>query len=130
LSGGAGLLGQVEGRTARAVSQWNDAQTKTWRDWVQGRRPRLAAARDAGGGKYRGRRGRKGNREWELRNRLIRADARKQLDPMVEDLQGLPKKVGAPILTAWNCEEDLIDLLALTHTNPGRTVIAELLFRF
>jgi transposase len=58
------------------------------------------------------------------------ADARKQLDPMVEDLQGLPKKVGAPILTAWNCEEDLIDLLALTHTNPGRTVIAELLFRF
>jgi hypothetical protein len=53
-----------------------------------------------------------------------------QLDPMVEDLQALPKKVGLPILAAWNCKEDLMDLLALTHTNPERTVIAERLFRF
>jgi transposase len=51
----------------------------------------------------RGRRGRKGNREWELRNRLTRSAARMHadhLDPMVEDLQGLPKKIRVPILAA------------------------------
>ncbi|MFD1044311.1 transposase, partial [Kibdelosporangium lantanae] len=38
----------------------------------------------------RGRRGRKGNREWELRNRLTRSAARihaDHLDPMIDDLQ-------------------------------------------
>ena len=43
----------------------------------------------------RGRRGRKGNREWELRNRLTRSAARMhgaQLDPMVDDLLALPEQ--------------------------------------
>ncbi len=34
LSGGAGLLGQVEGRTAKTVSDWIGAQTGAWRDGV------------------------------------------------------------------------------------------------
>ncbi|MER6949253.1 transposase [Nonomuraea sp. NPDC000554] len=58
----------------------------------------------------RGRRGRKGNREWELRNRLTRSAARihaSQLDPMVDDLQALPARLGRPILAAWNAKEDL-----------------------
>ena len=81
----------------------------------------------------RGRRGRKGNREWELRNRLTRSAARmhgSQLDPMIDDLIALPKRLGAPILTAWNAKEDLLDVLALARTHPDRTVIADRLFRF
>ncbi|TMR89304.1 ISL3 family transposase [Nonomuraea basaltis] len=80
----------------------------------------------------RGRRGRKGNREWELRNRLTRSAARmhaRQLDPMVDDLHALGR-IGTPILAAWNAKEDLLDLLALARTHPDRTVIAERLFRF
>ncbi|MGP3966041.1 ISL3 family transposase [Nonomuraea sp. 3N208] len=81
----------------------------------------------------RGRRGRKGNREWELRNRLTRSAARMhgaQLDPMIDDLMALPKRLGAPILAAWNAKEDLLDVLALARTHPDRTVIAGRLFRF
>jgi transposase len=81
----------------------------------------------------RGRRGRKGNREWELRNRLTRSAARMhgaQLDPMVDDLQALPARLGRPILTAWNAKEDPLDLLALARIHPDRTVIADRLFRF
>jgi transposase len=81
----------------------------------------------------RGRRGRKGNREWELRNRLTRSAARmhaRQLDPMVDDLHALPARLGRPILAAWNAKEDLLDLLALARTHPDRTVIADRLFRF
>lgn len=81
----------------------------------------------------RGRRGRKGNREWELRNRLTRSAARvhaDHLDPMVDDLKALPKKIGAPILAAWNAKEDLMYLVALTSTNPARTPIVQRLYRF
>ncbi|SDL76896.1 Transposase [Nonomuraea jiangxiensis] len=81
----------------------------------------------------RGRRGRKGNREWELRNRLTRSAARMhgtQLDPMVDDLHALPARLGRPILAAWNAKEDLLDLLALARTHPDRSVIADRLFRF
>jgi hypothetical protein len=70
----------------------------------------------------RGRRGRKGNREWELRNRLTRSAARmheKHLDPMIDDLRALPAPIGTPILAAWNAKEDLLDLLALARTAPG-----------
>jgi len=35
LSGGAGLLGQVEGRTAATASAWLDAQTDAWRAGVR-----------------------------------------------------------------------------------------------
>jgi transposase len=81
----------------------------------------------------RGRRGRKGNREWELRNRLTRSAQRMHadhLDPMVDDLHSLPKRIGKPILAAWNAKEDLLDLLALTRTQPVRSVIADRLTRF
>jgi transposase len=81
----------------------------------------------------RGRRGRKGNREWELRNRLTRSAATMHaghLDAMVEDLNKLPKKIGEPILAAWNCKEDLMDLLALHGTNPNRAEISRALIRF
>ena len=81
----------------------------------------------------RGRRGRKGNREWELRNRLMRSAARmhcSQLDPMIDDLMALPQRLGAPILAAWNAKEDLLDVLALARAHPDRTVIADRLFRF
>jgi hypothetical protein len=69
----------------------------------------------------RGRRGRKGNREWELRNRLTRAAARMSGDLVAElegELKGLPKRIGAPIPAAWNAKEDLRDLLALALTHP------------
>jgi transposase len=81
----------------------------------------------------RGRRGRKGNREWELRNRLTRPAARihaKHLDPMVDDLKALPKKIGAPILAAWNAKEDLMDLLAHAYEprpQPDRATTVPLL---
>jgi transposase len=165
LSGGSGLLGQIEGRTAAAVSAWIDGQTKQWRDGVrfvaidmctifkaavraslphttlvvdrfhvaQLANTALTEVRRRVTMQQRGRRGRKGNREWELRNRLTRSAARvhaKHLDPMIEDLKALPNKIGLPILKAWNAKEDLMDLLALTHTNPDRTRIAHLLFRF
>ena len=83
--------------------------------------------------KVRGRRGRKGNREWELRNRLTRSAAKTTgslLDPMIDDLKALPKEIGQPIIKAWNCKEDLMDLLALTHTNPSRHEIYLRLERF
>jgi transposase len=80
-----------------------------------------------------GRQGRKGNREWELRNRLTRATARmhaKHMDPMVDDLQPLPAGIGTPILVAWNAKEDLLDLLALARTHPDRAAIWTRLSRF
>lgn len=81
----------------------------------------------------RGRRGRKGNREWELRNRLARSAARmhgKHLDPMVLDLHALPEKIGRPILDAWNAKQDLLDLLDLARTHPDRHPISHRLTRF
>ncbi|MGP4105060.1 transposase [Nonomuraea sp. KM90] len=83
----------------------------------------------------RGRRGRKGNREGEPRNRLTHSAARRhgsQLDPMLDDLHALPTPAGQarPILTARNAREDLLDLLALARTHPDRSIIAARLFRF
>ncbi|MEY9968117.1 transposase [Streptacidiphilus sp. MAP12-16] len=165
LRGGAGLLGQVEGRTAKTVSDWIDAQSESWRAGVrfvvidmctifksavraslphailvvdrfhiaQLANTALTEVRRRVTVQQRGRRGRNGNREWELRNRMTRSAAKvhaDHLDPMVDDLNALPAKIGVPILAAWNAKEDLIDLLALMHTNPARTTIAHRLFRF
>lgn len=83
--------------------------------------------------KHGGRRGRKGNREWELRNRLTRAASRMHadhLDSMVADLKTLPKQIGEPTLAAWNVKEDLRDLLDLHGTNPSREQIGKLLIQF
>ncbi|MDG4790210.1 transposase [Micromonospora sp. WMMD1102] len=80
----------------------------------------------------RGRRGRKGNREWELRNRLTRNAARmraEHVDDLQAELAALPARIGVPILAAWNAKEDLLDLLALTRTDPDRERVAVLLDR-
>lgn len=165
LTGGHGLLGQVEGRNAAAVSTWIAQQSTTWRTGVkvvaidmstvfkaavreslpdavlvidrfhvaQLANAALTELRRRVTLQQRGRRGRKGNREWELRNRLTRSAARmhaKHLDAMIDDLRALPKKIGEPILKAWNCKEDLMDLLALHGTNPTRPQISALLTRF
>ena len=165
LTGGAGLLGQVEGRTAASVSAWFDVQSSTWRAGVRVVAIDMctifkAAVRDSLPHatlvvdrfhvaqlanqavtevrrrvtvQVRGHRGRKGNREWELRNRLTRCAARMHadhLDPMVDDLQNLPKNIGGPLLAAWNVKEDLMDLLALHGAGPTRTKLSELLVRF
>lgn len=69
----------------------------------------------------------------ELRNRLTRAASRMHadhLDPMVADLEGLPKQIGEPILAAWNVKEDLRDPLDLHGANPTRHQISTLLTRF
>jgi transposase len=81
----------------------------------------------------RGRRGRKGNREWELRNRLTRrADSLsdQQLAELQTDLKLLPKRIREPITAAWNAKEDLLDLLALARTYPSRGQIVDALYQF
>ncbi len=81
----------------------------------------------------RGRRGRKGNREWELRNRLTRSAARmrgEHVDALLDELACLPRAVGVPITTAWNAKEDLLDLLATSRSHPDREQIHDLLHRF
>ena len=125
LSGGAGLLGQVEGRNATVVTDWLEARGDAWKAGVafvaidmctvfksairaalphativvdhfhvvQLANAALTEVRRRVTVQHRGRRGRKGNREWEIRNRLTRSAARMHedhLDPMVEDLQALP----------------------------------------
>jgi transposase len=165
LGSGAGLLGQVEGRTAASVSAWIQAQSPAWRAGVavvaidmctvfksairtslpharlvvdrfhvaQPANAALTEVRRRVTVQQRGRRGRTGNREWELRNRLTRSGATvhaKHLDPMIDDLRALPEKIGTPILKAWNAKEDLMDLLALHGTHPDRTQISALLIRF
>ncbi len=80
----------------------------------------------------RGHRGRKGNREWEVRNRLkrnaedLKADV---IDAMVDDLAALGL-LGRQVLAAWNAKEDLREVLALARMNPERTMVAHRLFRF
>lgn len=49
---------------------------------------------------------------------------------MVDDLKALPKKIGEPIISAWNCKENLMDLMALMHTHPPRHEIYRRLERF
>jgi transposase len=81
----------------------------------------------------RGRRGRGSDPEWRMRNRLTRSAARmsgKHVDRLADTLEALPATIGAPILTAWNAKEDLLDLLALARTRPDRKLIHRLLRRF
>jgi transposase len=68
-----------------------------------------------------------------MRNRLTRSVARmsgKHVDRLADTLEALPATIGAPILTAWNAKEDLLDLLALARTRPDRKLIHRLLRRF
>lgn len=158
LYGGAGLLGQAEGRFAETVATWINQHDERWKaavkfvaidmcqifasavraqlpdatlvvdrfHVVQLANRMVSEVRRRVTVKARGRRGRKGNREWELRNRLTRSAAKTKgalLDPMIDDLRALPKEIGEPIIKAWNCKEDLMDLLALTHSHPSRQEI-------
>ena len=165
LSGGQGLLGQVEGRNAKVVIDWLQARPQAWRDQVRfvaidmctifksAIRQALPhaqlvvdhfhVARLANQAvtevrrrvtvQVRGRRGRKGNREWELRNRLTRNAAKMSgvhVDELCDQFEALPTKIGKPILVVWNAKEDLLDLLATARSNPNREHIAKLLHRF
>ncbi|MEV6817010.1 ISL3 family transposase, partial [Micromonospora sp. NPDC051296] len=165
LSGGQGLLGQVEGRTAQVVADWLLARPPQWRDQVrhvaidmctvfksavarvlphaqlvvdhfhlvQLANATVTEVRRRVTVQVRGRRGRKGNREWELRNRLTRNAARMRaahVDDLQAELSALPARIGVPILAAWNAKEDLLDLLALARTDPDRERVAVLLKRF
>jgi transposase len=165
LSGGQGLLGQVEGRNARVVIDWLAARDQSWRDavrfvaidmctifksairralpqatlvvdhfhLVQLANQTLTEVRRRVTVQHRGRRGRKGNREWELRNRLTRNAARmrgEHVDALLDDLSNQPEPIAAPITTAWHAKEDLLDLLALARTQPDREIIRDLLHRF
>jgi len=165
LSGGQGLLGQVEGRNAQVVCDWLAERTQAWREavryvaidmctifksavrtalpdaqlvvdhfhLVQLANQTLTEVRRRVTVQVRGRCGRKGNREWELRNRLTRNASRMHGDHVADlegELKDLPVRIGVPILAAWNAKEDLLDLLALARTNPNREDIADLLYRF
>jgi transposase len=165
LSGGQGLLGQVEGRNAQVVCDWLAERTPAWREAVryvaidmctifksavrqalpdavlvadhfhivQLANQTLTEVRRRVTVQIRGRRGRKGNREWELRNRLTRNASRMHGDHVADlegELKDLPARIGVPILSAWNAKEDLLDLLALARAHPNREDIADLLFRF
>jgi transposase len=165
LTGGQGLLGQVEGRTAQTVIDWLNERDAAWRaqiryvaidmctifksavtqvlphatlvvdhfHLVQLANQTLTEVRRRVTVQYRGRRGRKGNREWELRNRLTRSAARmrgEHVDALVDDLSALPEAISRPILAAWNAKEDLLDLLATARTHPDRERICRLLHRF
>lgn len=165
LTGGQGLLGQVEGRTAQTVIDWLAERDPAWRQQIQHvaidmctifksavmrilphvtlivdhfhlvqlANQAVTEVRRRVTLQHRGRRGRKGNREWELRNRLTRSAARmraEHVDALVDDLSALPEAISGPILAAWNAKEDLLDLLATARTHPDRERIARLLYRF
>ncbi|MFK0021102.1 transposase [Streptomyces sp. NPDC090798] len=153
-----GLLGQVEGRTTQAVIDWLADRDQAWRDAVQyvaidmctifksairrvlppatlvvdhfhlvqlanQVRRRVTVAQ----------RGRKGNREWELRNRLTRSAAPmrgEHVDALLDELSNLPRVIGAPITVAWNAKEHLLDLPATARTRPDREQARDLLYRF
>jgi transposase len=165
LSGGQGLLAQVEGRNAQVVIDWLGQRSQQWRDGVQYvaidmctifksaitqalphatlvvdhfhvvhlAHQALNEVRRRVTVQIRGRRGRKGDREWDLRNRLTRSARRiraERVDELCDDLAGLPTSIAVPVLTAWNAKEDLHDLLAVARTSPNRDTIARLLHRF
>jgi transposase len=165
LSGGQGLLAQVEGRTTAAVTGWLTARSPAWREQVtavaidmctvfkaairqvlphallvvdhfhvvQLANRAVTEVRRRVTLTQRGRRGRGTDPEWQIRNRLTRSAARmngKHVDRLADTLDTLPAKIGAPILTAWNAKEDLLDLLATTRTQPDRELLHRLLHRF
>ena len=80
----------------------------------------------------RGRRGRTGDREWDLRNKLkanVENRDRDTIQAMVEELAGLDR-IGPPVLAAWAAKEELRHLLALARTGTDRHLISHRLFRF
>lgn len=165
LSGGQGLLAQVEGRTTAAVTGWLTERPPAWREQiravaidmctvfkaairqvlphallvvdhfhvVQLANRAVTEVRRRVTLSQRGRRGRSSDPEWRMRNRLTRSAARmpgKHVNRLVDTLEALPATIGAPILTAWNAKEDLLDLLATARTHPDREHVHQLLRGF
>jgi transposase len=80
----------------------------------------------------RGRRGRAGDREWDLRNKLtanVENRDRDKTRAMVSALADLDL-IGPPILAAWLAKEELRYLLALARTGADRHLISQRLHRF
>jgi len=80
----------------------------------------------------RGRRGRAGDREWDLRNTLkanVENRRRDKVENMVGELADLDE-IGPAVLAAWVAKEELRHLLALARTGTDRTAISARLFRF
>jgi transposase len=164
ISGGQGLLGQVEGRTAATVIDWLDQRPRAWRDHIKyvaiDMCTVFAAAITAGlpgativvdhfhvvqlankavdevrcriTTQLRGRRGRKGDGEWDVRNLLTRNH--ENLSPrrfarMWNTLIDLGPP-GEKVLSAWIAKEELRKLLALAHTGPDRHRISQRVFAF
>jgi transposase len=80
----------------------------------------------------RGRRGRPGDGEWDIRRLLVRG--REDLSPrQFAKLWNTLVDLGRPgveILTAWIAKEELRSVLALARTHPARTTIAHRLAKF
>jgi transposase len=164
IGGGQGLLGQVEGRTAAAVTDWLRQRPKAWRDQVkyvaidmctvfaaaittalpharivvdhfhvvQLANKALDEVRCRVTTQLRGRRGRKGDGEWDVRNLLTRNH--ENLSPrrfarMWNTLIDLGPP-GEQILAAWIAKEELRKLLALARNGPDRHRISQRLFAF
>jgi transposase len=164
IGGGQGLLGQVEGRTAAAVTGWLNQRPKQWRDAVRyvaiDMCTVFASAITAGlpqativvdhfhvvqlankavdevrcriTTQLRGRRGRKGDGEWDVRNLLTRNHenlSERRFARMWNTLVDLGPP-GEQILTAYIAKEKLRELLALARHGPHRHRISQRLFAF
>jgi len=164
ISGGQGLLGQVEGRTAQTVIDWINGRSDDWRaavrhvvidmctvfkaavtavlphatlvvdhfHVVQLANKVIDEVRCRRTAQVRGRRGRSGDREWDLRNKLtanVENRDRDKTRAMVAELADLGE-IGPPILAAWLAKEELRHLLALARTHPTRHQISQRLWRF
>ncbi len=164
ICGGQGLLGQVEGRTAKAVTDWITARPPAWREQVryvaidmcsvflcairqvlphativvdhfhvvQLANKAVTDVRRRITFKLRGRRGRKGDGEWDVRHLLTRNRedlSERRFAHMWNTLVDLGDD-GYDILAAFIAKEKLRDLLACARTGPDRHRIAQRLFAF
>jgi transposase len=164
IGGGQGLLGQVEGRTAAAVTDWLGQRGAQWCEQVRyvaiDMCTVFASAITAGlpqativvdhfhvvqlankavdevrcrvTTQLRGRRGRTGDEEWDVRNLLTRNQQNlspRRFTRMWNTLIELGPP-GEEILTAWIAKEELRALLALARHGPDRHRIRQRLFAF
>jgi transposase len=164
ISGGQGMLAQVEGRTGDDVAYWLAMQRPAWRERVRYvaidmctvfvsaiRRylpnativvdhfhvvklatDTVAEVRRRVTTTLRGRRGRRNDPEWDIRNLLRRN--REDLSPKAfAKLWNTLVDLGEPgitILKTWIAKDLLRRLLALAGTHPDRSVISHRLTKF
>ena len=163
ISGGQGLLGQVEGRTAQAVIDWLDSQPQSWRDQVhyvvidmctvfasairhalpatlivdhyhvvQLANQAVTDLRRRVTWTLRGRRGRTGDGEWEVRRLLMRNRedlSQRRFARMWNTLVDLGDP-GYDILAGYIAKELLRELLALARDDPSPHRIRQRLYAF